>query len=128
VKVQKYILLLLLLLSALSLFGTAKQDTLRTYNLPTVYVIVDKPSEAIGSLHRIDSEDVKTSLSLREAMQNSVGISATTGSKDESNLRLRGFRKNEIKIMVDGRPLNNGYFGNVDISKLSLLNIEENRF
>jgi iron complex outermembrane receptor protein len=125
VKVQKYILLLLLLLSALSLFGTAKQDTLRTYNLPTVYVIVDKPSEAIGSLHRIDSEDVKTSLSLREAMQNSVGISATTGSKDESNLRLRGFRKNEIKIMVDGRPLNNGYFGNVDISKLSLLNIEE---
>ncbi|MEN6445171.1 MAG: TonB-dependent receptor plug domain-containing protein [Candidatus Cloacimonas sp.] len=124
-KLQKLFPLIILCYLSTNLFGTAKQDSLKTYNLPTVYVVVEKPSEAIGSLHTIESEDVKTSLSLREAMQNSVGISATTGSKDESNLRLRGFRKNEIKIMVDGRPLNNGYFGNVDINKLSLLNIEE---
>ncbi len=119
------ILLLIFAWMAVALGGTVKQDSLKTYTLPTVYVIVEKPSEAIGSLHTISSEDVKTSLSLREAMQNSVGISATIGTKDESNLRLRGFRKNEIKVMVDGKPLNNGYFGNVDISKLSLLDIEE---
>ncbi|MCK9611205.1 MAG: TonB-dependent receptor [Candidatus Cloacimonas sp.] len=110
---------------AVALGASAKQDSLKTYTLPPVYVIVEKPSEAIGSLHTINSEDVINSLSLREAMQKSVGISATIGTKDESNLRLRGFRKNEIKVMVDGKPLNNGYFGNVDISKLSLLDIEE---
>ena len=110
---------------AVALGASAKQDSLKTYTLPPVYVIVEKPSEAIGSLYTINSEDVINSLSLREAMQKSVGISATIGTKDESNLRLRGFRKNEIKVMVDGKPLNNGYFGNVDISKLSLLDIEE---
>ena len=124
-KQLKIVLLLILVLVTITLGGTAKQDSLKTYTLPTVYVIVEKPSEAIGSLHIIEGEDVKNALSLREAMQNSVGISATIGTKDESNLRLRGFRKNEIKVMVDGKPLNNGYFGNVDISKLSLLDIEE---
>ena len=124
-KQLKIDLLLILVLVTITLGGTAKQDSLKTYTLPTVYVIVEKPSEAIGSLHIIEGEDVKNAFSLREAMQNSVGISATIGTKDESNLRLRGFRKNEIKVMVDGKPLNNGYFGNVDISKLSLLDIEE---
>lgn len=124
-KQQRILLLLIFAWTAIALCGTAKQDSLKTYTLPAVYVIVEKPSEAIGSLHIIKSEDVKNSLSLREAMQNSVGISATIGTKDESNLRLRGFRKNEIKVMVDGKPLNNGYFGNVDISKLSLPDVEE---
>ncbi|MDD4310013.1 MAG: TonB-dependent receptor plug domain-containing protein, partial [Candidatus Cloacimonetes bacterium] len=101
------------------------RDSLKTYYLPTVKVIVSKPSEAIGALHLIDASDKQSSLNLREMLSQSLGVSASTGSKDESNLRLRGFRKNEVKIMIDGRPLNSGYFGNVDLSKLSLLNIAE---
>jgi outer membrane cobalamin receptor len=86
---------------------------------------VGKPSEAIGSLQQISMQDSKDVLSLREALSNIVGISASVGTKDESNLKLRGFRKHELKIMINGRPINNGYFGNVDISKLSTLDIQE---
>ena len=68
-KQLKIDLLLILVLVTITLCGTAKQDSLKTYTLPTVYVIVEKPSEAIGSLHIIEGEDVKNAFSLREAMQ-----------------------------------------------------------
>ncbi|MDD2229152.1 MAG: TonB-dependent receptor plug domain-containing protein [Candidatus Cloacimonetes bacterium] len=108
-----------------SLRADLAPDSLKTFTLPTIRVIVDKPSEAIGSLTQIPIEQGSGSLTLKDALQNSVGISVSMGSKDESNLRLRGFRKNEIKLMIDGRPINSGYFGNVDISKLSTLDIKE---
>jgi len=115
------------LFCSLLAFGLAARqspDSLKTWTLPTVRVIINSPSEAIGQLLRVESPYSQAS-SLKDALQNLPGISATLGSKDESNLRLRGFRKNEVKVMIDGRPLNNGYFGNVDLSKLSVLDIRE---
>lgn len=119
------LLLTIILISGGMLLYAQSADSLRTYTLPTVRVIVAKPSEAIGALHLIDAADKQSSLTLQDALSQSLGISSSTGSKDESNIRLRGFRKNEVRVMVDGRPLNSGYFGNVDLSKLSLLNIKE---
>jgi outer membrane cobalamin receptor len=116
---------LLLFLFCIALSAEPVPDSLKTFHLPTIRVIVGKPSEAIGSLQQINLQDSKDALSLREALSNVVGISASVGTKDESSLKLRGFRKNELKIMINGRPINNGYFGNVDISKLSTLDIQE---
>lgn len=107
------------------LMGLAGSDSLKTYTLPTVRVIVDKPTEAIGAIKQIYPQDNSGAQSLREVFLNSVGISASTGSKDESNLRIRGFRKSSVKILIDGRAISNGYFGNVDISKLSVMGIKE---
>jgi len=121
---KRYIILMFSILATYCLQATT-QDSLKVFTLPTVRVIITKPSEAIGAVHLIEAQDKDNSLSLKEALSTGTGISATVGSKDESNVRLRGFRKNEVKVMVDGRPLNNGYFGNVDLSKLSLLNISE---
>ena len=100
-------------------------DSLKTFTLPKVRVVIDKPSEAIGQLQKVIIADKSEAMNLRAALQNNVGTSVSVGSKDESNLRLRGFRKNEVKVMIDGRPINNGYFGNVDISKLSIIGISE---
>lgn len=122
--IRKQLLALGLFFGGILLWGQSP-DSLKTYTLPTVRVIVTKPSEAIGALHLIDAADKQSSLTLQDALSQNLGISSSTGSKDESNIRLRGFRKNEVRIMVDGRPLNSGYFGNVDLSKLSLLNIKE---
>lgn len=122
---HKLLSLIFLSFTCAVLFATPKPDSLKTFTLPTVRVVVQKPSEAIGVLQQLSLENSKDALSLRDALQNNVGISASVGSKDESNLRLRGFRKNEVKVMIDGRPINNGYFGNVDISKLSIVGIKE---
>ncbi|MDY0150660.1 MAG: TonB-dependent receptor plug domain-containing protein [Candidatus Cloacimonas sp.] len=122
---RKLTISLILIFCSILLNAKPAPDSLKTFTLPTIRVIVDKPSEAIGSLIQIRTGDNEAALSMLEAFSNSVGISASTGTKDESNIRLRGFRKNEVKIMLDGRPLNNGYFGNVDLSKLSLMGIQE---
>lgn len=121
----KTISLTLLLLGYSLLVGFTGSDSLKTYVLPAVRVIVDKPTEAIGALKQIYPQDSSGAHNLREVFLNSVGVSASTGSKDESNLRIRGFGKSSIKVMIDGRPVNNGYFGNVDISKLSVIGIKE---
>jgi len=130
----RYLPLLLILLIPLSCFAEiatnlAPVDSLakKKYLLPTVRVIADNPEDAIGALHIIDYQQQKgiSALNLYEGLQDIVGITNTTGTKDESNLRIRGFRSNEVKVLVDGRPLNSGYFGNIDLHQFSPSDIKE---
>lgn len=106
--------------------NSSQSDSLRvkTYLLPTVRVIAESPVEALSTVKRvIPQTDMK--LSAYEALQGIGGLSNTNGTKDESNLRIRGFRRNEVKIFVDGRPLNSGYFGNIDLSNLPMDDVGE---
>lgn len=109
----------------------AKTDSLAKphYVLPTVRVIADRPQESVGTVQLVDFPDQQgvAALNLYDGLQNISGVTNTSGTKDESNLRIRGFRKNEVKILVDGRPLNSGYFGNVDLHQLAPADIREIR-
>ncbi|MDD2331505.1 MAG: TonB-dependent receptor [Candidatus Cloacimonetes bacterium] len=111
--------------------SSAVSDTLKPkrYTLDAIRIIAEAPGQGIGRIHVKELASGKDSqtLNLKEAMLGISGISTTVGSKDESNLRIRGFRKNEIKILVDGRPLNPGYFGNVDLNSLSAAGFSEIR-
>jgi iron complex outermembrane recepter protein len=100
---------------------------IRKYVMETVRVIAVRPEETIGSIHVIrgDMYDIKTPLNMKENLSGISGLSLTQGTKDESNLRIRGFRKNEVKVMIDGRPLNTGYFGNADLLGVVLNDLEE---
>lgn len=81
-------------------------------------MIANDPQSAISSISVINLETDQFSDSVQEVLQSASGISATMGTKGESNLRIRGFRKNEVLVLLDGIPMTNGYFGNVDISKI----------
>lgn len=108
--------------------ATAPADTLgqRVYYLGTVRVVAGKPGDAIGAVQLLDpAQRSSAPLNLHEALQGQTGLTNTSGSRDESNLRLRGFRKNEVRVMVDGRPLNGGYFGNVDLHQMAVEDIGE---
>ncbi|MDZ4183009.1 MAG: TonB-dependent receptor [Candidatus Cloacimonadaceae bacterium] len=91
----------------------------RRYILATVRVIVDGPEDALSMVKSIQPSSSGAAISLYEVLQGIPGLSNTVGTKEESNLRVRGFRRNEVKIMVNGRPLSNGYFGNVDLGNFS---------
>ncbi len=94
--------------------------------LETVRVIAERPGDAVGAVHLVEPEQrAAAALNLYEGLQGQAGISNTSGTRDESNLRLRGFRKNELKVLIDGRPLNGGYFGNVDLHQLAVEDIRE---
>lgn len=98
----------------------------RRYVLDTVHVVADTPLETVGMVSRVIIADIAGGgINIRDGLQDIPGINNTQGTKDESNLRLRGFRKNEVKVLIDGRPLNSGYFGNVDLNSLALGDISE---
>lgn len=109
--------------------ATTEKDTLkfRRYTLETIRVIASRPESTIGSLQSIllDTHSESLNSNLKEVLQHTNGISVSTGTKDESNLKIRGFRKNEVKILLDGKPVNNGYFGNVDLLTLPVSDINE---
>jgi len=93
VKRLQTILPLIFAWIAVALGASAKQDSLKTYTLPPVYVIVEKPSEAIGSLYTINSEDVINSLSLREAMQKKRWHQRYDWDKRRKQFTFTGFPK-----------------------------------
>lgn len=105
-----------------------QQDSIKTktYTLETITVIGQVPAETIGSLSikNLDTSAQANPVNIRDALLGEAGISVTTGTKDESNLRIRGFRKNESKVLIDGRPLNSGYFGSFDLQNLPLSDIK----
>lgn len=116
-----------LLFCALLQAESTPPDSLKRYTLETVRVIAETPRDAIGAVQILQFSGPKqaTSLNLYEGLQGIAGVTNTSGTKDESNLRLRGFRKNEVKLLIDGRPLNAGYFGNVDLHQLAPSGIRE---
>jgi iron complex outermembrane recepter protein len=103
----------------------AEADSLKHYYLHPVRVVAESEKASISSIKRILNPP--NSIPVSEAMGYSPGLSISYGSRDESNLRIRGFRKNEALILLDGRPLNSGYFGNVDLSKILIDDVAEIR-
>lgn len=105
----------------------ALSDSVRHYALPAFTVLADKPSETIGLLDQkhYDPNFPIPETNMKEAMNDLSGVNITTGAKGESNLRIRGFRKNEVKIMLNGRPMTAGYFGNLDLLNIPTSDIQE---
>jgi outer membrane cobalamin receptor len=124
-----FILLFPPLCAAGTAYETAAADSLgkKRHVLPTVRVVAEKPGDAIGAVHLVDfsAKQEASALNMYEGLQGITGVTNTSGTKDESNLRIRGFRKKEVKILVDGRPLNGGYFGNVNLHQLAPAGIRE---
>jgi outer membrane receptor protein involved in Fe transport len=98
----------------------------KRYTLETVRVIGQLPAQTIGAItvKTLDATVKPAPVSVKESLQDISGLSVTVGTKDESNLRIRGFRQNEVKILIDGRPLNAGYFGHVDLQNLPVSDIK----
>ena len=111
---------LVLLLVWIAFLSASKPDSLHTYNLQPIAVVADLPGQSIGTVALIPivQGEEGLSLSLRDYVSGIPGLTATTGTKDESSIRIRGFRKTDLKVMIDGRPLTSGYFGNVDLNNI----------
>jgi iron complex outermembrane recepter protein len=50
------------------------------------------------------------------------GAVVTVGSKNSSEIMIRGFRSSDVLVMVDGRPVNDPYYGKIDLSTIGLGN------
>lgn len=107
-----------------------KTDSLknkRVYALEGISVIAEKPEESIGSIEvkHFSSQEPVTEVNVSEALDDVSGLDLTVGGKNGSNLSIRGFKEEEIKILVDGRPVSGNYMDAVDLTTLPLADVKE---
>ncbi len=125
--------ILILLLTFTNLLFASDIDTLKTkmrhYNLDGIRVIAERPQETIGAIEIIEFDPILSlpETNIAESVERVNGLSVSTGGKSGSTLRIRGFDNDQIKIMLDGRPLGGGYFGNVDLNTIPVSDIKEIR-
>ncbi len=53
-----------------------------------------------------------------DILRRDPGLTVTSGPKAETETRIRGFKASDVLVLVDGRPINPGYYGKADLSML----------
>ena len=128
---KKTVLLIFIMFSVFLCAEENAQDSLKTkrkiYQLEGISVIADKPEQSIGNicLKSYNPAESVLEVDVAEALDDFSGIDLAVSGKDGSELSIRGFKEEQIKIMIDGRPLSNSYMDAVDLTSVPLTNIKE---
>lgn len=128
---MKKIVLIITIFVFLQAFAN-EADSLKTknkvkYHLEGVSVVAEKPTQAIGKVTTvtISEDEVESKLSMDDVVEDVSGLNISRGGKSSSELSIRGFEKEDVTIMIDGRPIGGGYFDAVDLSSLPTGEIKE---
>jgi len=94
------------------------------YTLETIVVYAEKKL-APSSVVELKPDEItgRNAVTVADALRSESGLSVTTGAKAETATKIRGFNARDVLVMVDGRPINPGYYGKVDLSMLPVDNI-----
>lgn len=86
-------------------------------------VVVTEEKEAVSlattvtevSMKEIEAKGAK---SVADALRFLPGVLVQSGGKGEVHVSIRGFEQNQVKVLIDGVPARENYFGTVDLSML----------
>ncbi len=103
-----------------------ERSSRKVYELDKIVVTGHASAKTLGYSRKkeISSELSGGATSFSELLNGLPGLRITTSGKGESDLRIRSFFKKQVKILVNGRPLSGGYFGNVDLHTLPITDIK----
>jgi vitamin B12 transporter len=103
--------------------GDMQRDTL-IYILESVIVYGERAQNTlVASELTADQIQARNATTLADIFRKETGIIVTSGPKSESETKIRGLPASGTLVLVDGRPLNSGYYGKVDLSMLPVDNI-----
>lgn len=68
----------------------------------------------------IDDITSKGAQTIAEALEFIPGITIAKSGKNESHVSVRGFEQRQVKVLIDGVPAHETYFGTVDLSMLPI--------
>lgn len=86
-----------------------------------------KLDEAVSVYKIISAKDIKSqgAVNLQDALQNQLGINIGQDALLGGTIRMQGLSGDNVKILVDGLPINGREGQNIDLSTLNLNNIEK---
>lgn len=86
-----------------------------------------KLDEAVSIYKIISSADIQSqgAVNLQDALQNQLGISIAQDAMTGGKVKMQGMSGDNVKILIDGLPVNGREGQNIDLSTLNLNNIEK---
>ena len=100
---------------------------LPVYYLGEVMVVgerTQRPPTAISEITAKAIED-RGATTAGEALSSVPGVWVSTGYKNSTEIKLRGFSSKHVLTLVDGRPVNLPYYGELDLATLPVSNISK---
>lgn len=85
---------------------------------------IHKPPTAVTEI-TADAIEYRGATTAGEALSSVPGVWVSTGQKNSTEIQLRGFDSKQVLILVDGRPVNLPYYGDLDLSSLPVSNISK---
>jgi outer membrane receptor for ferrienterochelin and colicins len=84
---------------------------------------VDK---AVSKYKIITAADIRNqgAVTLNDALRNQIGVNIGNDPMLGATISMRGLSGNNVKILVDGLPVNGREAGNIDLSQLNLSNVD----
>lgn len=111
-------------------FGQIKKihtsdSTIYAYELEEIVSYGSKilPNPSMISEYNSDVLEKSDASTIADLLRNDPGLSITSGVKAETETKIRGFQARDVLVLVDGRPINPGYYGKVDLAMLQADNI-----
>ncbi len=109
---------------AQSAFERRGDSLIFVYALETIVVRGEHQSSPPMQIELSTDEIAKRNTpTVADLLRFETGLSVSTGPKAETETRIRGFNARDVLVLVDGRPINPGYYGKVDLSMLPVDNI-----
>ena len=84
-------------------------------------VVVTGKQETVSlatTVTEVAEEDIKAmgAQTVADALDQIPGVDVRTGGKGQSYVRIRGFDQEDVKVLIDGVPAHETYFGSLDLS------------
>jgi iron complex outermembrane receptor protein len=104
---------------------TLSDSLLYTYELEEIVLYGSRNFNSPSFLTELNSEEIekRNAITAAELLKSDPGLTVASGPKAETELKVRGFSANQVLVLVDGHPINPGYYGKVDLSMLPVDNI-----
>lgn len=82
--------------------------------------------EAVSAYKIITAADMRAqgAVTLQDALRNQMGINIANDGVLGGNINMRGLSGSNVKIMIDGLPLNGREGSNIDLGQFNMANIE----
>jgi outer membrane cobalamin receptor len=103
------------------------KDDLPIYYLGEVMVVGEKSLKPPTAISEITARTIefRGANTAGEALSSVPGAWVSTGEKNSTEIMLRGFSSDQVLILVDGRPVNLPYYGDLDLTSLPVSNISK---
>jgi outer membrane cobalamin receptor len=104
---------------------TADNVSANVYELEMIVIVKGKRVRDPSTTVELELADIreKNAVTVADALRSESGLSVTTGPKAETETRIRGLPARDVLVLVDGRSINPGYYGKVDLAMLPVDNI-----